>query len=149
MRSLSEIANATPPDYLSFGPKDPASVASQMINKARQLYPRNIDTAPLGAAVEPGYTFLYVGPGAGQIIQHLLEQEQSANGVETSKRGIVSGPKDVWNYDRWQLPWELHFGNREIDVTLVNRYLQKLLLPDEWTATVKEIKRISKYSSLI
>lgn len=142
MRGLDEIANSTPPDYLTHAPKNPLAVAHKMLQKAKQLFPKMGDG-------DPNYRFMFVGPGAGLVVKELINMEQQARGVETSKRGITSAPNDVWAYVGWKRPWELTQGNKAIDVCLVNRYLQALLLPDEWSSTVKEIKRISKYSSLI
>jgi hypothetical protein len=142
MRSLEEIANTTPPDYLTHAPKDPLNVAYGMLSKARQLFPKTGDG-------DQNYRFMFAGPGSGLVVKELIGLEQQARGVETSKRGITSAPQDVWSYIGWKKPWELTQGDKAMDVCLVNRYLQTLLRPDEWSATVKEIKRISKYSSLI
>jgi len=142
MRSLEEIANATPTDYLDHASKNPLGVAMQMLNKARQLFPKNGDG-------DQNYRFLFIGPGAGNIVKELINMEQQARGVETSKRGITSAPQDVWSYVGWKKPWELTQGDKSIDVCLVHRYLQTLLKPDEWSSTVREVKRVSKYSSLI
>ncbi|MDQ3816105.1 MAG: methyltransferase domain-containing protein [Acidobacteriota bacterium] len=142
IRSLEEIANATPEDYTSNAPTDPTSVAVQMISTARNRFPRNGDG-------DPNYRFLYIGPGAGMVVKELINQEHQARGVETSKRGITSAPSDVWNYVGWQLPWELTLGDRTMDVCFINRYLETLLTPDEWSMTVKEVERVSKYHQII
>jgi hypothetical protein len=142
MRTLEEIANSTPLDYLTHAPKDPVALAHKMLQVARQKLPKEADG-------DPNYRFMFVGPGAGLVVKELILLEQQARGVETSKRGITYAPQDVWAYVGWKKPWELTQGDKGIDVCLVNRYLQTLLLPDEWSRTVAEIKRISKYSSLI
>jgi hypothetical protein len=146
MRTLEEIANATPTDYLNHKPKDPTGLAMQMIAKAERLFPKNTDS---GDMVDPTYSFLFIGPGAGLVVAALIAQEQRARGVETSKRGIASAPENIWSYIGWKKPWELSQGNKAVDVCLVNKYLKTLLLPDEWSRTVKEVERVSKYQALI
>jgi hypothetical protein len=141
MRTLEEIANATPKDYLNHTPKDPVLVAHRMVQKARTMFPKGDG--------DSNHRFMFVGPGAGLVVKELIGMEQQARGVETSKRGITSAPNDVWSYVGWKKPWELSQGNKSIDICLVNRYLQTLLQPDEWSSMVKEVKRISKYTSLI
>jgi hypothetical protein len=159
MRTLEEIANSTPEDYLTHVPGDPQRVAIRMIQKARQLFPKHIDeSGSIGQNFEPNYSFLFIGPGAGAVVQELLMQEQIAAGIETSRRGIQSGPEGSRTYVRWTLPWQHSFPTmtgdpprpfKYFDITLVNRYLQELLSPEEWSKTVEEVKKLSKYSSLI
>lgn len=145
MRTLEEIANSTPPDYLAHAPRNPFKVALQMISVANQRFPRN----PEADFYDPTYYFLYFGPGAGNVIKALITKEHKARGVETSKRAIASSPEDIWTYISWKKPWELSQGNKAVDVCFVNSYLQTLLTPEEWSRTEKEIERVSKHYQII
>lgn len=153
-RTLEEVANATPKDYLSHGPLDPTLLALQMILKAERLFP--ISSRP-GDIVDQSYDFLYVGPGSGNVIQDLIDQGHRAFGLETSRRGIASAPELIRNYILWSKPWELPFPSMKgespvpfkmFHVALLNKYLKELLTPEEWAETVKEVKKVSKYSAL-
>lgn len=159
MRSLKEVANSTPPDYLAHIPKNPEYVAEEMLFKARQLFPKRLDeSGDMGKVFEPDYSFLFVGPGAGLVVNALLQRGQVASGLETSKRGIASAPQGVWAYIRWAVPWELPFPTmrgepprpfKNFDVTYVNGYLKTILEPDEWDLSLSELEKISKHISII
>jgi hypothetical protein len=159
MRTLKEIANATPADYLTYVPADPQRVAIQMIQTARQKFPKVMDeTGSMGQNFEPNYSFLFVGPGAVAVVQELLMQEQIAAGIETSRRGIQSGPEGARTYVRWTLPWQHSFPTmtgdpprpfKYFDIAFINQRLKDLLLPEEWSKTVEEIEKVSKHSQLI
>ncbi|HZS47235.1 MAG TPA: hypothetical protein VFC63_19330 [Blastocatellia bacterium] len=146
-RDLETIANSTPSDYLSYAPQKPEQLATQMMAKARQLFP--IPNRDDGVEREQSYSFLFVGPGSGLVVDFLIQQEQIAHGLETSRRGIASAGDTVRNYLIWCKPWETSFPDRFFHVALLHKYLQKLLTPQEWAQTIKEIKRVSKYSSLV
>jgi len=146
-RDLETIANATPKDYLSHGPTDPLRIALQMISKAHARNPNGLIS---GTDVqETNYTFLYVGPGSGLIVKTLIDQGHIATGLETSKRGISMADPLVISYCNWSKPWETPFRNKYYDLALLNRYYQTILTPEEWDATVTEIKRVSKSFSFI
>lgn len=158
-RTLAQVANATPPDYLNHAPHDPIVLAHQMVAKARRLYP--IVEADDGVSRMQGYDFLYIGPGSGLIIKVLLEQGQRAQAIETSRRGIASAPEEVRNYILWGKPWELPIPmNRNVQTIkdgqvvtatqpfkmyhlgILNKYLKEILTPEEWNSAVKEIKKV-------
>lgn len=159
MRSLKDVANSTPPDYLTYIPKIPERVAEEMLMKARSLFPKRLDeTGDMGALLEPDYSFLFVGPGAGLVVNALLQRGQVASGLETSRRGIASSPQGVWSYIRWAVPWELPFPTmkgepprpfKNYDVTYVNGYLKEILQPEEWDLSLAELDKISKHISII
>ena len=142
LRTLEEIANATPQDYSSHAPHNPHTLAVQMHYKAQQLFPKTGDG-------DANYRLMFVGPGAGLVVKELIDMDQQARGLETSKRGISTAPQEVWSYILWAKPWELGMGDKTMEVCLTNRYLKQLLTPDEWSRTVKELQRISKYTALI
>ncbi len=152
MRSLSVVANATPKDYLAHIPPNPELLALQMIEKARRLWPY-VERGD-GVSKEPNYEFLFVGPGAGLIVQTLLDQGHRAYGLETSRRGIASGPEVTRSYIKWSLPWELPFTSlqgevptpiKQFHIAIINKYLREVLTADEWQAALKEIKKVSRY----
>jgi hypothetical protein len=159
MRSLKEIANSTPADYLEHIPKNPDAVANQMIHTAMQKFPKVPEhLMPLNVPQEAGYSFLFVGAGAGLVVNALLQREQIAFGLETSKRGIASAPEGVWSYVKWALPWELPFPTmtgeppkpyKNYHITFINGYLKELLKPDEWELSLVELDKISKFISVI
>lgn len=151
MRDLPTIANATPTDYLSHAPTNPDQLGLQMIEKCARLYPY-IERDD-GVMRDPSYTLLYVGPGAGLVVQTIIDQGHRAYGIETSRRGIVSGPETSRSYVKWALPWENPFSSKRGDpptpyqmfhLAIINKFLKQLLTPEEWKATTSEIKKISK-----
>ena len=145
-RSLEEVANATPKDYLKHSPKEPERIAYKLISMANQSFPIHVPESQ-GMDVNPvstGYKFLYAGPGSGLIISTLIQEGHLAHGVETSRRGIASAPENFRNYVIWTKPWETSFPDKYFHVTLLSSYLHDILTPDEWEATVTEFKRISK-----
>lgn len=155
MRDLPTIANATPKDYLTHAPKNPDSLALQMIAKAQQLWPFR---PAQGEMADPTYTFLFVGPGAGHIVQTLIDQGHKAYGLETSKRGIMSGPELTRSYVKWTLPWEPPFPSMSGDhptpfkmfhIAIINKYLKEIFTQEEWNATLKEIKKLSRQTYAI
>ena len=151
MRDLPTIANSTPIDYLQHAPNQADRLALMMIEKANRLWP--IPIRDDGISRETNYSFLFVGPGAGLVVQTLLDQGHKAYGIETSRRGIASGPETSRSYIKWCLPWETPFASLRGDpptpfqmfhLTIVNKYLKTLLLPEEWSHTLKELKKVSK-----
>ncbi len=143
LRSLEEIANATPQDYANYFPKEPVALAHQMFDRAGKLFPRRSDME------DANYRFLYVGPGAGFLVQELIDLGHQAKGVETSRKGISLSPQGVWSYIMWSVPWELSLESKSVDIALISRYYETLLSPEEWSNTVTEIIRISKDQSII
>jgi hypothetical protein len=139
MRTIEEIANSTPKDYLEHT-EEPEQIVAQMMLKAQMLFPKK------GEIVENGHRFLYVGPGSGQIVKRLIERDQKAFGLETSKRGIASAPDEVRAYVNWSLPWETSYADKFFNVAFVNPYFKTLLKDDEWTDFVKELNRASRYA---
>jgi hypothetical protein len=154
-RPLEDVANNTPKDYLAHIHKNPEGIALKMLGIAQSKWPiPNIDD---GVVRETIYRFLYIGPGAGLVIQTLLSQGQEAWGLETSRRGIASAPAEVRNYILWSKPWELPFTSMKgeppvpykmFHVAVVSKYLKELLNEDEWQETLKEIKKVSRYQAL-
>lgn len=148
LRSLEDVANATPKDYLAHVPKDAMLMAQKMIGTARQKNPiPNIDD---GKERFQNYDFLYVGPGSGLVVQNLIQLGQAAFGMETSKRGIKYGsPDEIRSYVLWAKPWESPFAFAEhkkpFHVGILSDYYKKILTPEEWKETVAEMKRICRY----
>ncbi len=155
-RSIVELANATPKDYLEAAPKDPQALALMMIEKARRLYP--IADRDDGVAREQNYCFLFVGPGAGVVIDTLINQGHRAFGMESSRRGIMSAPDEIRGYVSWVKPWESNFPSKQgehpipfkmFHVALINKYLKTYYTEAEWEATLTEVKKLAKYAALI
>ena len=155
MRTLEEVANATPKDYLTHSPKDPTQLALMMEMKAQRMFPV---PQGLGVVAETNYSFLYIGPGAGLVIQCLLDRGQRAFALETSRRGIASAPDLVRNYILWSKPWELPFPSKQgenptnfkmFHIGIVNKYLKELLTPVEWKESLKELKKVCRYCATI
>lgn len=165
-RTLAQVANATPPDYLFHAPKDPLQFAFQLITKAKRLFPPN--DSDDGVSRMQGYDFFYEGPGAGQIIPTLIQQGHRAFGLETSRRGIATTPDDFRNYVLWGKPWELPIPQKQTASTIqdgqviqstmpfkmfhigiINKYLKQILTPVEWNEAVKEIKKVSREAYVI
>lgn len=144
MRNLETIANATPKDYLEHKPKDPEALALMMRMKAERLFPFKINEE----FQDVSYSFFYMGPGSGLVIQNLIDNGHQAYGAETSKRGISTAPDLVRNYVLWILPWELSARNKQFHVALISSYYKELFAKDEWNATLKELKRVSKYQAV-
>ena len=155
-RDLKTLANATPKDYLLHQPKDPTQLALQMELKASRLFP--VPQGQTGQIVETNYSFLYIGPGAGLVVQTLLDRGHRAFALETSRRGIANAPEMVRNYVMWAKPWELPFPSRQgespsafkmFHLGLMNKYYKEILTPVEWNESIKEIKKVCRYSALI
>lgn len=160
LRSLEEVANASPVDYLAHAPKDPTSLAFHMIALAASKFP--IVNRDDGVERIQNYELLYVGPGAGMVVQSLLAQGHMAMGMETSKRGIRYGsPDEVRSYVLWAKPWESPFPNKfrtpdseqqkvrpMFHVVVINKFLKKCLTDEEWQYTLKEMKRLGRYITL-
>lgn len=143
-RPLDEVANATPADYLEHA-ADPLQTGLQMMQVASSKFPLRGD----GSDVQmTGHEFLYVGPGSGLVVKFLLDQDQRAQGLETSRRGIASAPDVVRNYCIWSKPWETAFPNKNFHVAFISAYLKELLTEDEWNETLKEVARVSKHSQI-
>lgn len=152
LRDLRTLANATPKDYLDYVPKQPQVLALQMIAKANQLFPIRVDAD--GFSGQTNHSFLYVGPGSGLVIDVLLSQGQRAWGMESSKRGIMFAPDEVRGYISWVKPWESNFPSKQgenpvpfqmFHVALISKFLKTYYTPEEWNATIKEVKKLAKY----
>ena len=154
-RTLEEVANATPEDYLSHSPKDPTQLALMMEMKAQRLFPI---TQGLGVIAETSYSFLYIGPGAGLVVHTLLERGHRASALETSRRGIASAPEGERSYINWAKPWELPFPSMKgeppvpfklFHIGIMNSYLKELLTKVEWNESLKELKKVCRYCATI
>lgn len=155
-RTLAQVADATPKDYLLQIPPNPEQIALQMIRKAEALFP--IKTG-LGIVAATNYSFLFIGPGSGLVIQALLDLGHMAQALETSRRAISLAPELVRNYINWSKPWELPYASKQgptasqplklFHVGLISKYYQKILTPVEWSESVKEIKKVCRYAAVI
>jgi len=141
IRSLEDLANATPTDYLSHSPSNPDAVAYKLLSQVSQ---RTLEKDRGLEISSDSRQFLYVGPGSGLVISTVIQEGQLCYGLETSRRGIASAPDSFRNYILWQKPWETTFGKKQFDITILSTYLHELLTPEEWELTVTEMKRISK-----
>lgn len=154
-RDLQVVANATPKDYLLHVPRDPTKLALQMETKAKMMWPQRSE---VGAVIETNYSFLYIGPGAGLVVQTLLDRGHRAFALETSRRGIAFAPEVVRNYVLWSKPWELPFPSRQgetsnpfkmFHIGILHKYYKEILNRDEWNESIKELKKVCRYSALI
>ena len=159
LRSLEDLANATPKDYLSHVPKDIEHIALGMISLANQKWP--IINRDDGRERIQNHSFYFVGPGAGLVVKSLIEMEQSAQGCESSRRGIqFGGPEETRAYIKWSKPWETPFPTKSnptggtpvakpiFHVGIINGYLKQILTPEEWSETIKETKKLCRYAAV-
>ena len=155
-RDLKTLANDTPKDYLTHVPKDPTQVALQMELKAQRIFP--VPQGQVNEVVETNYSFLFIGPGSGLVVQALLDRGHRAFALETSRRGIANAPETVRNYILWAKPWELPFASKRGEATtpfkmfhlgLLSKYYKDILSKEEWDESVKEIKKVCRYAALI